>query len=465
MQKKIPFAKKHDESRAEKRLIVNTPSFSIINGDATLRKTIKRQSVDLTVTSPPYNLGMEYSGDGNDDFMTYEDYLHFSKTWLANVYHWTKNTGRLCLNIGLDKNKGGKRPTAADLTTLAMLVGWNYHATIIWNEGNISRRTAWGSWMSASAPHIIAPVEVIIILHKGNWKRLNQGDNDITGDEFKDWVKGVWNFNGEKAKRIGHEAPFPRELPKRCIKLFSFIGDTVLDPFLGSGTTIIESLANGRHGVGIEREAKYCELAKNRICAETKKETIMSQEDLIKEYYLARPNQDVKHQDAVDWAVAEWKQREGKVLRDPDRAIRKLSSSGFLQKISKGVYRCDPEYIANPKIEDFTETQKTAIKARDGNKCAVCGKTLADGVELHVDHIKPKDKGGKATLENGQVLCGEHNYKKKNYNQPETAKTLFVNLRRNADKIDDAKLKKFEEAVLKVYDEHDVNGHIEWQDE
>lgn len=244
--------------------VVNS-SYKIIKGDAKLRGTLKKESVDLIVTSPPYNLGMEYSGDGGDDFLTYDDYLKFSKRWLANAYHWTKPTGRLCLNIGLDKNKGGKQPTAADLTTLAMSVGWNYHATIIWNEGNISRRTAWGSWMSASAPHIIAPVETIIVLHKGDWKRLNQGENDITADEFKEWVLGIWNFNGESAKRVGHEAPFPRELPKRCIKLFSFVGDTVLDPFLGSGTTLIEAVENGRHGIGIEKEQKYCDLAEKRI--------------------------------------------------------------------------------------------------------------------------------------------------------------------------------------------------------
>ena len=253
------------DAAEESTLPVVAGKHKIIKGDATIRKTIKRESVDLTVTSPPYNLGMEYSGDGADDFMTYEDYLKFSKKWLANVYHWTRDTGRLCLNVGLDKNKGGKRPTAADLTVLALSVGWNYHATIIWNEGNISRRTAWGSWKSASAPHIIAPVEVIIVLHKGDWKRLDQGENDIEADEFKDWVKGVWAFNGESAKRVGHEAPFPRELPKRCIKLFSFMGDTILDPFLGSGTTLIEAVMNGRDGVGIEREEKYCDLAERRI--------------------------------------------------------------------------------------------------------------------------------------------------------------------------------------------------------
>ncbi len=246
----------------------------IVHGDCTNAKILKKNTVDLTVTSPPYNLGMEYSGNENDDLMEYQDYLNFSNKWMKNVYAWTRATGRFCLNVGLDKNKGGKRPVCADLTHIALKVGWKYHATIIWNEGNISRNTAWGSWKSASAPHVIAPVEVIIVLYKDTWKRERRGANDITGDEFKEWVKGMWSFPGESAKRIGHEAPFPRELPKRCIKLFSFVGDTVLDPFCGSGTTMIEAVINGRNGVGIERETKYCELSNKRIAHET--ETIFS---------------------------------------------------------------------------------------------------------------------------------------------------------------------------------------------
>ena len=241
----------------------------LIKGNATHRPTLRNKSVDLTVTSPPYNLGMAYSGDGADDEIEYKDYLKFTKDWLANCYAWTRPTGRLCLNVGLDKNKGGKRPICADLTSIALKVGWNYHATIIWNEGNISRRTAWGSWKSASAPHVIAPVEVIIVLHKGEWKRERQGENDITADEFKEWVLGTWTFNGESAKRVGHEAPFPRELPKRCIKLFSFVGDTILDPFMGSGTTMIESIELGRKSIGIEKEDRYCELIRNRVFENT----------------------------------------------------------------------------------------------------------------------------------------------------------------------------------------------------
>ena len=227
--------------------------------DPTILPTSK---VDLTVTSPPYNIGMAYQS--SDDTIDYCDYLRFSERWLENVYHWTSSTGRLCLNIGLDKNKFGKAPVAADITHIAMKVGWKYHATIIWNEGNISRRTAWGSWMSARAPHVIAPVEVILVLYKDQWRRKERGDSDISAEEFKEWVLGLWTFSGEQ-KRLGHIAPFPRELPKRCIKLFSYVWDTILDPFLGSGTTMIEAMNHHRRAIGIDISSQYCHLALKRM--------------------------------------------------------------------------------------------------------------------------------------------------------------------------------------------------------
>ncbi len=241
------------------------PTHQLVQGDATNRDVLESESVHLTVTSPPYNVGKAYDGDASSDSVDYDEYLRFTREWLSNCLHWTIDTGRLCVNVALDKNKNGKNPVAADVTRLALEVGWKYHATIIWNEGNISRRTAWGSWMSASAPHVIAPVEVVIVLYKGSWKRKNQGKSDIERDEFMEWVLGTWEFPGESAKRIGHEAPFPLELPKRCIKLFSFVGDTILDPFAGSGTTLISAINNSRIAQGIELESQYCDLAIQRI--------------------------------------------------------------------------------------------------------------------------------------------------------------------------------------------------------
>lgn len=170
------------------------------------------------------------------------------------------------MNIPLDKNKDGQQSVGADLTNIAKSVGFKYHSTIIWNEGNISRRTAWGSWMSARAPYVIAPVELIVILYKNEWRKTTgSGISDIKKDEFMGWTNGVWTFSGESKKKIGHPTPFPLELPQRCIKLFSFVDDVVLDPFLGSGSTLIAAYLNKRKGIGIEIDKTYCELAKKRL--------------------------------------------------------------------------------------------------------------------------------------------------------------------------------------------------------
>lgn len=228
-----------------------------------LKDPIDENSIDLLVTSPPYNVGIEY-GDYKDG-ESYKEYLEFSASWFKQALKVLKEDGRMCLNIPLDKNKGGQKSVCSDLTFLAKKVGFNYHSTIIWNEGNISRRTAWGSWLSARAPYVIAPVEVIVVLYKKSWRKLSYGKNDITKQEFMDWTNGVWTFNGESKKRVGHPVPFPIELPRRCIKLFSYVGDTVLDPFLGSGTTLIAAYMNKRKGIGVEIDLKYFDLSLKRI--------------------------------------------------------------------------------------------------------------------------------------------------------------------------------------------------------
>jgi site-specific DNA-methyltransferase (adenine-specific) len=251
-----------------KKIILTHKKCALIQGDVLDENAFDQELFDLIITSPPYNVDIKYNSHKDD--LSYEEYLIFSEKWMRNCFRWTKNQGRFCLNIPLDKNKGGQKSVGADLTTLAQKIGWKYHSTIIWNEGNISRRTAWGSWLSAAAPYVIAPVELIVVLYKGEWKK-NSGSklSDITKDEFMEWTNGLWTFNGESKKRIGHPAPFPIELPYRCIKLFSFVDDLVFDPFAGSGTTLIAANNTNRYSVGLEIDIKYCELAKQRIINET----------------------------------------------------------------------------------------------------------------------------------------------------------------------------------------------------
>jgi predicted restriction endonuclease len=189
----------------------------------------------------------------------------------------------------------------------------------------------------------------------------------------------------------------------------------------------------------------------------------LSQMDLVKEYFIKHPNKNIEHPEVVDWVVSEWKKRTKEVFRDPDCAIRSLSQKGFLIKVAKGVYKYDPKFAQNKKQENFTAAQRKQILERDDYKCARCGKTPKDGVELQVDHILSKDKGGKAVIENGQVLCSQCNFKKKNYGQTETGKKMFINFYNVAQSIGDNKNKEFFEAILDVFEKFDVNGHIEWE--
>lgn len=187
------------------------------------------------------------------------------------------------------------------------------------------------------------------------------------------------------------------------------------------------------------------------------------QSDLIVEYFKKNPKREIKHPEIVDWVVAEYKKRTGGVFRDPDRAIRKLSQSGMLIKIKKGVYKYDPAFVTNRNLKDFTPEQKATIFKRDGYKCVICGRGLKDGVEIHADHIKPKDLGGEPIIENGQTLCAQHNFQKKNYKQTETGKKMFIRLYELAKKSKDKKLQKFCADVLITYEEHDINCHIVWK--
>lgn len=194
----------------------------------------------------------------------------------------------------------------------------------------------------------------------------------------------------------------------------------------------------------------------------TKKKENHVQKNLIIEFFKKNPNRDIKHPEVVDWVVAAYKKRTGNVFRDPDRSIRSLAQNGFLIKIAKGIYHYDPEKEQMRELQDFTAAQKEEILKRDDYKCVVCGKGKTNGVELHVDHIKPKDLGGEATIENGQTLCSQHNFIKKNFKQTETGKKMFIRLYELAKSENNMGLVKFCTDVLDTYERHGVNGHIVW---
>jgi site-specific DNA-methyltransferase (adenine-specific) len=219
-------------------------------------------AADLIVTSPPYSLGVDYGTAGYADDQPYHHYLEWVSAWAKALFDTSAHGGRACINMPLDSNKGGKRAIYADYLHIFQAVGWTYQTSIVWNEQNISRRTAWGSWLSPSAPFVTAPVEMIAVFYKGDFRRPARDGRrgDITRDEFLAWTLGMWTFAGANPRRAGHPAPFPEELPRRLIKLYSYPGDLVLDPFAGSGTTLVAAAKLGRRAVGIEINPAFCEL-------------------------------------------------------------------------------------------------------------------------------------------------------------------------------------------------------------
>ena len=253
------------------KLFHETSRARILLGDsARLLEAVGRDlNANLIVTSPPYALGVDYGKVGYFDDQPYTDYLTWVRTWATTLFHVAASDGRACINIPLDSNKGGKRAIYADYLRIFQEVGWVYQTSIVWNEQNISRRTAWGSWMSPSAPFVTAPVEMIAVFHKGTFRRPSKGTRrgDITRDEFLAWTLGTWTFAGANPRRVGHPAPFPEELPRRLIKLYSYPDDLVLDPFLGSGTTLTVAAKLGRHGLGVEINPEFCKLAKRSLAA------------------------------------------------------------------------------------------------------------------------------------------------------------------------------------------------------
>ncbi|MYB58499.1 MAG: HNH endonuclease [Gemmatimonadetes bacterium] len=188
-----------------------------------------------------------------------------------------------------------------------------------------------------------------------------------------------------------------------------------------------------------------------------------SQTDVLMEYFKKNPNRNIAHPEIVDWAVSEWRTRTGNVFRDPDRAIRKLYQEGYLIREKKGVYRYEPGSVHQRHLEDFTPSQKAQILRNDGYRCVICGRGKRDGYELHVDHIKPKDRGGRAVITNGQTLCSQHNMMKKNLNQTETGKKMFMRLYELTKEQGEEELYNFCADILRIYEKHGINSHIRWK--
>lgn len=246
---------------------------SIILGSSENMTLIPDNSLHLMITSPPYNVTKEY-----DQYLSLKEYLQLLQRVFSETYRVLTNGGRACVNIA----NLGRQPylPLSDFVSAIMLeIGFQMRGEIIWNKGaGAGVSMAWGSWRSASAPVLRDVHEYILVFAKGSFRRKKPRgrENTISKEQFMEWTKSIWTMNPESAKKVGHPAPFPIELPYRLIQLYTFTEDVILDPFMGSGTTAIAALKAGRKYIGYENNPEYVKLAEEGL-------RLLSQRDLKSE--------------------------------------------------------------------------------------------------------------------------------------------------------------------------------------
>lgn len=217
-------------------------------------------SIALMVTSPPYHVGKDY--DSEADF---EGYLKLLEDVFAETYRVLQPGGRAVVNVA----NLGRRPYVplSHLVTQRLLkLGYFMRGEVIWQKAHgASGNCAWGSWRSPSNPVLRDTHEYCLCFSKGRFKRVVDGTPTISGEEFMESTLSIWDIPAESAKRVGHPAPFPVELPRRFINLYTYRGEVVLDPFIGSGSTAVAAVQTGRHWVGYEISEEYALATKQRV--------------------------------------------------------------------------------------------------------------------------------------------------------------------------------------------------------
>jgi len=224
---------------------------------------LENNSISLTVTSPPYNIGKDSDLDLTDD-----EYWAMMKNIFTETYRVTESGGRLVVNVA---NLGRKPyiPFSKYFTELLIEIGFIMRGEIIWQKSKgANANFAWGSWLSASNPVIRDIHEYCLVFSKDSLKKSSKGESSIEKEEFMESTLSIWNINPARAKKIGHPAPFPIELPQKFINLYTYKNDLILDPFLGSGTTAIAAKLLKRNFVGYEIEEKYIAIANSRLKTE-----------------------------------------------------------------------------------------------------------------------------------------------------------------------------------------------------
>ena len=262
----------------------------IINGDCVkVMASLPESCVDLIVTSPPYNVGIDY--DSHNDRQSMEDYWQFTKDWLSESYRILKDDGRIAVNIPYEVNvqdRGGRILFMSEFYQIMKNLGFKFFGLVDLNEQSPhrSKTTAWGSWMSPSAPYIYNPKECVILGYKKNhikkvkgepqWKGelvdLEQEDGTIKQKmmyqeedkkEFMSLVYGQWEYFADTKQQT--KATFSMDIPMKAIKILTYRNDLVLDPFTGSGTSLVAAEVSGRRWLGIELSESYSKVAKDRV--------------------------------------------------------------------------------------------------------------------------------------------------------------------------------------------------------
>lgn len=237
----------------------NTVVNTIMQGDAEAKlQMLESETVHLVFTSPPYNVGVNY--DEYNDSLPFDVYLNKLDKIFTECIRVIVPGGHLIIQIA----NTGRQPYTplTDYITMMLVNKIDMRGEIIWDKQNMTSATAWGSWLSANKPSLRDTHEYILVFRKGNADRI--GESDITKEEFMEYTKAIWKITPE-TNDVNHPAPFPKSLAARVVKLYSFKGETVLDPFCGSGTTCEVAKKLGRNFIGIDISKRYCNLAENRL--------------------------------------------------------------------------------------------------------------------------------------------------------------------------------------------------------
>lgn len=262
----------------------------VINGDCIdVMKTMEESSIDLIVTSPPYGVGIDY--DTHDDDMEFEDYKVFSKKWLTESFRILKDDGRIAVNIPYEINrqkKGGRIFMVSEIWKIMQDIGFGFFGVVDLEENSPhrSKTTAWGSWMSPSSPYIYNPKECIILAYKKNHIKKVKGEPEWVGvetmienedgtsrkkmvytedqkKEFMELVFGQWDYFADTKSLT--KATFSMDIPTKAIKILTYKNDIVLDPFVGSGTSLVAAEVLDRKWIGIELSENYTDVARKRV--------------------------------------------------------------------------------------------------------------------------------------------------------------------------------------------------------